>query len=165
MTAKGPGTPQSARRDRLIRESEHDPYRERGKHPEPASCPDCGAGYRAGRWQWVEGGPFGAEVRCPACRRIHDGYPAGHVTLSGPSVERRSEEMLALARHVEERERAEHPLKRIMDLHHGEGSVVITTTDMHLARSIGDALEHAFKGDLEYEYTKEGSLLRVRWEG
>jgi hypothetical protein len=44
----------SRRRDRLIREPEHDPYKSRRKLPEPTACPECGAVFREGRWQWVE---------------------------------------------------------------------------------------------------------------
>jgi len=34
---------------------------------------------------------------------------------------------------------------------------------LHLARRIGDALQHAYKGGLEYRYNKEDNLLRVTW--
>ena len=39
----------------------------------------------------------------------------------------------------------------------------VTTTDAHLARRIGDALRHAYKGALEYRYNRDANLLRVRW--
>jgi hypothetical protein len=39
----------------------------------------------------------------------------------------------------------------------------VTTTDIHLARGIGDALHSAYKGELEYHYNKEENLLRVEW--
>ena len=35
---------------------------------------------------------------------------------------------------------------------------------MHLERSIGDALYHAYEGELDYEYTDEANILRVSWE-
>lgn len=41
--------------------------------------------------------------------------------------------------------------------------LVVTTTDPHLARRIGDALHHAYKGELEYRYNKQDKLLRVSW--
>jgi len=40
---------------------------------------------------------------------------------------------------------------------------LITTTDPHLARNIGEAVRSAYKGRLEYHYNKEENLLRVRW--
>jgi hypothetical protein len=41
--------------------------------------------------------------------------------------------------------------------------VVVTTTGAHLARRIGDALQHAYKGELDYRYNKADNLLRVNW--
>lgn len=165
MTERGQPGNRPRRRDRLIREKDHDPYREDAKHSEPSACPDCRAVYRAGRWHPPAGEPYGNRVVCPACRRIRDDYPAGYVTLSGPSIATRADELIALARHVEERESAEHPLKRIMAVKREGSDLVVTTTDMHLARSIGDAVVHAFQGELDYEYPKESDLLRVRWNG
>ena len=78
------------RRDRLIRERVHDPYKVRRKLPEPALCPECGAIYQAGRWRWSKPKlrPEGAhEVICQACHRIRDQYPAGELTLSGHFLE------------------------------------------------------------------------------
>jgi hypothetical protein len=66
-------------------------------------------------------------------------------------------------RHCEEAERREHPLQRIMAVEaRGEG-LLVTTTDVHLARRIGDALHHAYKGELDYRYNKQDKLLRVSW--
>jgi hypothetical protein len=42
------------RRDQLVQEAEHDAYKSKGKLPEPTVCPDCGAVYHAGHWQWLE---------------------------------------------------------------------------------------------------------------
>jgi hypothetical protein len=41
--------------------------------------------------------------------------------------------------------------------------VQITTTDIHLARGIGEALHHAYQGELEYHYHEKDNLLRVVW--
>jgi hypothetical protein len=43
------------------------------------------------------------------------------------------------------------------------GGVRVTTTGVHLARRIGDALESAYKGTLESHYNREEMLLRVAW--
>jgi hypothetical protein len=32
---------------------------------------------------------------------------------------------------------------------------LVTTTDIHLARGIGDALHHAYRGELEFHYNPE----------
>jgi NMD protein affecting ribosome stability and mRNA decay len=101
---------------------------------------------------------------CPACQRIKDEYPAGFVTLSGEFLQEHREEILGLVHNVEEREKAQHPLKRIMEIRDEAGEISITTTDLHLARSIGDALHHAYAGELDYEYAKGADSLRVTWK-
>jgi NMD protein affecting ribosome stability and mRNA decay len=152
------------RRDRLIQDARHDTYRARKKLPEPARCPGCEAVFRDGRWQWLEDSTVVSESLCPTCQRIEDAYPAGIVTLSGKFVQEHRDEILGLVHNVEARERGEHPLKRIMELRDQGAEISITTTDLHLARSIGDSLHHAYAGELDYQYTKEADLLRVTWK-
>ncbi|WP_275689460.1 hypothetical protein [Nitrosomonas sp. JL21] len=41
--------------------------------------------------------------------------------------------------------------------------VVITTTDIHLARGIGEAIHDAYKGDLEFHYNPVENFRRVHW--
>ena len=52
-----------------------------------------------------------------------------------------------------------------MDIKEEGGGIVITTTDIHLPRRIGEALHHAYHGDLDFHYIKESYLIRVRWTG
>ena len=153
-----------ARRDRMLRERRHDPYLERGKPPEPTRCPDCGAVFRDGRWRWAVMPGIGEDHLCPACRRTRDAIPAGIVTLSGPFLAEHEDEILRLVEHVASREKTEHPLKRIMEVRKEADSVVITTTDLHLARLIGDSLENAYEGRLDYTYPPGADVLRVSWE-
>jgi len=151
------------RRDELRDELIHDAYRSTRKPPEPTRCPDCGAIFSGGRWNWGTA-PAGAhETACPACRRIHDRFPAGYVELQGEFLTRHRDEVLQLARHHEAKEKAEHPLERIMDVEEIAGGLRITTTDSHLARDIGEAVHAAYKGELSYHYNKEENLLRVHW--
>jgi hypothetical protein len=57
---------QESRQDRLILERVHDPYRIRGKLPEPTVCPKCGAVFLDRRWQWSDTHLWGAkEAVCP----------------------------------------------------------------------------------------------------
>ncbi len=151
------------RRDRLIQEYEHDTYKSKQKLPEPSVCPECAAVFHEGRWTWATRPPKAHETLCPACLRLRDRYPAGYVKLSGQFFEEHRQELLRLAHNVEAREKAEHPLKRIMDTEDQDGNTLITTTDIHLARSIGDALHDAYEGELDYEYTEEQNILRVTW--
>lgn len=73
------------------------------------------------------------------------------------------DEIVGLARHRAEHERAEHPLERFMDVEDAAGGVLIKTTDTHLARDIGEAVHAAYKGSLEYHCNNQEKLLRVQW--
>jgi hypothetical protein len=146
--------------------SEHDEtfFRSGHKLPDPTVCPRCGAGYREGRWTWGAPPADAHRATCPACVRIEQDYPAGLVTIAGAFARGHREEILGVARHVEEREKAEHPLKRILKIVDEGEEILVSTTDSHLARGIGDALHHAYQGELDYRYPDdEGDLLRVRW--
>jgi hypothetical protein len=41
--------------------------------------------------------------------------------------------------------------------------VVISTTDTHLPRRIGEALKHAYLGELELHYDQDEQFVRVTW--
>ncbi|MGH8700526.1 MAG: BCAM0308 family protein [Burkholderiales bacterium] len=151
------------RRDELRDELVHDSYKSKKKLPEPTRCPACGAVYHGGRWTWGTAPASADEETCPACQRIRDKFPAGHVTLKGEFLTSCREEILHLVRNREAREKAEHPLERIMAIEDTREGVLVTTTDTHLARDIGEALHSAYKGDLEYHYNREENLLRVSW--
>jgi NMD protein affecting ribosome stability and mRNA decay len=150
--------------DRVHHADEKDPYATKGKLPDPTACPTCGAMYRKGRWTWGAPPADANRAECPACRRIADGYPAGIVRLSGAFAKSHADELTSLARHVEERENKEHALKRIMAVEREGGDVVVTTTDEHLARGIGEAVEHAYKGTLDYRFSEAENVLRVEWK-
>ncbi|HEY8707664.1 MAG TPA: BCAM0308 family protein [Burkholderiaceae bacterium] len=148
----------------MIQEREHDAYRADHKPPEPTVCPQCRATYHAGRWQWTAS-PAGAdEALCPACRRIRDGFPAGYVTIEGEFFGQHRDELMRLIEHRAEHVKAEHPLQRIMAIDGSAGGVLVTTTDMHLARGIGEALHHAYQGELKFQYEDAQNLLRVHWK-
>ena len=153
-----------ARRDRLLQEAEHDSYKTRGKLPDPTICTHCGAVFRGGRWQWGVMAPADAHrANCPACWRVQDHYPAGFVFLEGDFLLAHREEIGHLVRNEAERQRAEHPLKRVMAIDESETGLRVSTTDIHLARAIGEAVHHAYQGQLEFHYNPEGALLRVHW--
>lgn len=156
--------PKVIRGNPLLKERIHDPYRVRGKFPEPTRCSGCGAVYLKGRWQWIDEVPTDARAaRCPACRRIADKYPAGEVIVSGTFVAGHAEELLHLIRNTEKAESREHPLHRIMNIGQDEDLITVTTTDVHLPRRIGHALEDAWDGELKTHYDEEGSFARVTW--
>ncbi len=152
-----------SREEGIFKERVHDAYKARGKLREPSVCSQCGAVFHKGRWQWLDAPPDAHRTLCPACNRIHDHYPAGFLTLKGEFFRSHRGEIMNLLKNLEKRERAEHPLKRIMAVEEKDGTTLVTTTDIHLARTLGDALQHAYQGDLEYYYNDEQNLLRLKW--
>ena len=154
----------SARKNRLLEEHNHDPYKSRRKLREPSVCPVCKAVFRAGRWQWADHYPAdSAEEMCQACRRIRDNCPAGVVTLKGGARYAGQDEMLNLVRNVEQAEKSEHPLHRVMRIERQADSLVVTTTDLHLARRLGEAVRAAYKGSLDWHYNEGACLAQVNW--
>jgi len=151
------------RRDQLRPEREHDTYKLPGKLSEPAVCGVCGAVFHAGRWQWAARPDGAAEVVCAACQRVRDHYPAGFVDVGGDFFAAHRDELTHLLRHHEEKEKAGHPLARIIAMDETPTGMLVTTTDIHLARDLGEALHHAYQGELEFHYNDAEKLLRVHW--
>lgn len=158
-----PGFHPINRHDGIFQEQIHDTYQTKGKIPEPAVCPQCSAVLHKGRWQWLEAPANAQQHSCPACQRIHDHYPAGFLTLQGDFFHAHRDEVVSLIHNIEKKEKAEHPLKRIMAIEEKNDEALITTTDIHLARGIGEAIHHAYQGDLEFHYNPAENLLRVNW--
>lgn len=158
---------QPIRRDQLRQEQEHDSYKRKEKPPEPAVCPGCGAIFHAGRWQWGPSQPDATELLCPACHRIQDDFPAGFLFVNGEFVATHREEMINLLHNHAQKAKATHPLARIMAVTNddqGGPGMIITTTDIHLVRDLGEALHHAYQGNLEFHYNEAEQLLRVHWD-
>jgi NMD protein affecting ribosome stability and mRNA decay len=152
-----------SRRDKTYQEDEHDTYKLQEKLKEPTVCPTCGAVFHKGRWTW-ETKPAGAhEALCPACHRIQDKYPKGFVTIKGPFKDAQHEQLVGVIRNTEAKEKLEHPLSRIMGIESQSESLVISTTDTHLPRRIGEALKHAYHGELDLQYDQEEQFVRVTW--
>ncbi len=151
------------RRDRLIKELDHDPYSSKKKIAEPSVCRDCGAVLQQGRWIWDERPENAHEVLCPACQRIQDRFPGGYLTLGGDFLGPHKQEIMNLIRNLAESEKAERPLKRMMEMVERNGDLICTFTDPHLARRIGEAVHKAYQGTLDFKYTKEDVLLRIAW--
>jgi hypothetical protein len=148
-----------------LQEEIHDPYRSSTKVRTPRRCPDCGATYVRGRWRW-QGltPPAPATLVCPACRRTHDHYPAGEVIIGGSFAAAHAEEIVHLVRNVAAAENREHPLHRVMDVRRSGATIEVKTTDVHLPRRIGHALEDAWQGELKTHYDEQGYYARVTWE-
>ena len=140
-----------------------DPYQQQRKLEEPTACRECGAVYHRGRWQWGPK-PTGAhEDLCPACRRIRDRLPAGILTLHGEFALQHEQEITGLARNEEAAEKGEHPLNRVAGIERTDAGLVITTTDIHLPRRIGEALKRAYRGTLKTHFDETGYFFRGDW--
>lgn len=166
MSDKDTDIPKHGRRDRLVQEQVHDPYMARAKLPEPTLCPECGAMFAEGRWEWHTGSTAGAhEHLCPACQRIRDDVPAGFLTLSGDFLQQHREEILQLVHNKVKGETARRPMNRLMAIEDDEdGNVVITFTDTHLPAGVGRAIESAYEGEFDIRYTEEAGIVRAYWK-
>jgi len=142
----------------------HDPYLLTQKLNEPTVCSDCGAVYHNGHWKWGSALDGAKPAQCPACKRIHEKLPAGYVSIQGKFANEHQTEIVSMVRNFASHEESEHPLKRIMSMETEGDSLLITTTDIHLARGIGEALQKAYKGDLDFHYNETEYLLRIRWQ-
>lgn len=151
---------------RVFDDSDQDPYLVREKLEEASVCSDCGARYHEGRWRWgktvISSGK--RKVRCAACQRLLENMPAGIVTLEGEFSVKNRNELLSMIHHLEAREKNEHPLQRIMEIVPTPDQLLLTTTDIHLARGIGEALKRAYKGKLGFHFSKDKFVLRVHWQ-
>jgi hypothetical protein len=149
------------RRGRGEGRERQDPYRRDAKRAGSGCCPGCGAVYLRGRWTW-RGRPFGAQaIECPACERIRERTPAGILRLDGDAKNRA--ELLGLVHNVEGRERALHPLERVMVLRERRDGIYVETTGVHLARRIADALRRSFHEAAALDFALGEELVRVRW--
>ena len=152
------------RRDRLLREQVHDTYKQRGQLKEPTRCPGCGAVYHKGRWSWTaEVDDKAHETLCSACHRTADKYPAGEVVLEGGFAMQHKDEILNLVRKTEATENKDHPMNRIIDIRESGAQMVLTTTDTHLPRRIGNAVKAAWKGSLDIHFDPGGHFTRIAW--
>jgi NMD protein affecting ribosome stability and mRNA decay len=127
-------------------------------------CSDCGLVQHGGKW--FRGAPPLAKLRsgrCPACRRIREGYPAGTIRMHPAFLEHR-EEILRLVRNVERAERVEHPLERLMEVKETGGKLVVTTTGIHLARQIAHRIARRFHRKARLRYADQEDLVHVDWD-
>jgi NMD protein affecting ribosome stability and mRNA decay len=165
QTNKPPGAHAAGRRIAGHAQQDHilDPYSRKRKLEEGTVCPDCGAVFKAGRWQWTSASAGAPEVPCAACQRTKENFPAGIVSLAGEFAREHKEEILRLARHQEDAEKQEHPMNRIMSVEEDRDGFVINTTDIHLPRRIGEAVRRAFHGNLREQFEQDGYFVRVTW--
>lgn len=152
-------------RDSIVPEAGNDPYRLSYQFPDGTACKVCGAEFAHGRWQWPETKKAKGTARatCPACRRISDGYCAGELTISGAFFREHRSDVEALLDAEAQIETDEHPLNRIASTEPFGNGFRVVTTDVHLARRLGEALHNAYEGDLDITYPPDSETVTVRW--
>ena len=87
----------------------------------------------------------------------------GLLTLKETFAQDQHEQVMGLVKNIEAKETKEHPLARIMTIEQQPEGVVVSTTDSHLPRQIGEALKHAYHGELVVHYDENRDFVRVTW--
>jgi hypothetical protein len=137
---------------------------------EPAVCEECGAVYANRRWTMAKSAAGGQAPEhphltvCPACLQQRTGEPRGFVYLDGSFFVSHHEEIEQLLRNEAARAAEDNPLARIMELKRDdEHKLTVSTTTEHLAQRLGHALEKAYGGSADYDFSHENKLARVNW--
>jgi len=102
---------------------------------------------------------------CPSCKQKTTGEPRGFVFLDGAFFTTHQDEIENLLRNEAARAAEDNVLARILEWRRGNGhKLSVTTTTEHLAQRLGHALEKAFDGDVNYDFSHENKLTRVSWQ-
>ena len=152
------------RNDRLIRDKRKDAYMHNNTPKASMVCINCGAIFSNGRWAWKEAANDLKETTCPACKRINDNYPAGFVEIKGGFYSGHEEEISNLIMNTERLEKNERPLERIIHFRADKSKATLTTTGIHIARRIGEALSRSYQGNYSFRYLDGEKSIRVFWE-
>ena len=152
------------RKDRLIQEKRKDVYLDTSTLPAESICTNCGAIFSNGRWLWKETSNTTKKTVCPACKRIIDNYPAGYIELKGRFFGDHKNEISNLIMNTEKIEKKDRPLERIMSMKFNNSHAVLTTTGIHIARRIGEALARSYQGNFSFQYGEGEKSIRVYWE-
>lgn len=152
------------RKDKLIQEKRKDVYLGAGTLPAESICTNCGATFTNGRWSWKETEKVMKKTVCPACKRINDNYPAGLIELKGRFFSDHEKEISNLIINTEKLEKKDRPLERIMDMKFNKTHATLTTTGIHIARRIGEALARSYQGNFSFQYGEGEKSIRVYWE-
>lgn len=133
------------------------------KTSEAVVCRECGLVHHKGVWSHglAPVGPL-RKVLCPACVRVRDRYAAGTITIPATLVGNRRE-LQRMLRNLEQGENEDHPLERIMGVRDEDGSMVVTTTGVHLARLFAHRLAKHFHVKPRFRYADDEDLVTIDW--
>ncbi len=151
-------------------ETTEDPYAITKAPAGEAVCPKCKSVFKDKRWFIdeelaeelldIESVP---KLLCPGCRKALEKYAMGYLYISGSFWRSHSEDIMRLINNEVEKARGLNPLHQIINLYEEDETMVIETTTDHLAERLGRALFKAYKGDLEFKWSKGEKLVRVYW--
>ncbi len=148
-----------------------DPYSPEAGHQEGATCPRCKAVYKNKRWYLKEEISESekknmglAQLECPACKKIAEGYSQGVVTLQGEFFWQHEKEIRNLIHNEEKKALAKNPLQRVMSIKREGDALVLQTTEQKLAEHLGRAIHKAQQGDLNVSWDENHTICRVHWE-
>ena len=150
------------RKNKMIKDSRKDVYREITTLKEFTLCSICGAVFINGRWTWHKVPEENIKVVCPACRRINDKFPAGHIQIKGNFCRNHKTEILNLIKNIEKLEKTERPMERIMNINEERTQTSVTTTGIHIARRIGEAISKSYDCNFSFQYGDEEKSIRVQ---
>lgn len=147
----------------------------RGSHSmsEPALCKHCGAVYAKRRWSIAAvlgNGPKRDSLPvqltiCPACKQEKVGEPRGFVFLAGAFFIAHRDEIEQLIRNEAKRAALVNPLSRILKCEQPPAyELTVGTTTGRLAQRLGHALQKAFSGSVQYDFSQGKELTRVKWQ-
>ncbi|MHB8894033.1 MAG: BCAM0308 family protein [Candidatus Geothermincolia bacterium] len=134
-------------------------------------CPKCGAIWDGERWvpepdealrKEFEKKHHCAEL-CPGDLRIEKKQVEGIVTLKGKFLASHKLEINNLVGRVARDARKRNVAARILQSVEDDDTLVLETTDEHLAEKMGKEVEKAFKGALEIKWQKKDTFARVNW--
>ena len=107
--------------------------------------------------------PSTRQVTCPGCHAVKERRADGELTIRGPLVSVKAEEIENLLRAEERREMGKNPLGRIISIDRRKDGLDVATTTQFLARHLGRHLHKALGGDLVIDKLPREEFVRVRW--
>lgn len=147
-----------------------DPYLSKVRPSDMAICKKCSAIYHNKRWSLSKRTALKAAekkrqaVLCPACQKKRDGFAEGFVTLKGEFVKKNRDELISMIKNRETRAIYYNPLSRIMDISvKRSGTIEVTTTTDKFAQRLGQLIQKAYNGKVEYKWSADTKITRVIW--
>ena len=84
--------------------------------------------------------------------------------LSGDFFEQNRYEIMSLVFRFVEQQKTEHPMKCILGIEDANNDgVLITFTDIHLLRGVGEAIKHAHKGEFTIQSSESTDVIHATW--